>query len=195
MTRGPDKQFDRDEALNEAMQLFWSHGYEATGVADLLSHMGIGRQSLYDTFGSKRTLFLEALRTYFIEQAKTAESLLGGSGTAIENLEAFLENREQLVADLPKGCLIGNTAAELGPHDPEVAQTVRAFLGEFKKSIADLLRAGQEAGDIRRDLDPVEMASVVVVTFQGAALLSKVESDLSTTRSAFRGLLEFLKPA
>ena len=62
MSRGPDKQFDPHEALEKAMQLFWTKGYSATGVAELQEQMGIGRKSLYDTFGNKRQLFIKALR-------------------------------------------------------------------------------------------------------------------------------------
>ncbi len=54
MSRGPAKQFDPHEALGKAMQLFWAKGYAATGLAELQEQMGIGRKSLYDTFGNKR---------------------------------------------------------------------------------------------------------------------------------------------
>ena len=58
------KEFDRDEALHKAMEVFWSRGYEATSVGDLVEHMGINRQSLYDTFGDKHSLYLAALDRY-----------------------------------------------------------------------------------------------------------------------------------
>ena len=63
-TIGRPKEFDREEALQKAMELFWARGYEGTGMRELLQHMGIGRQSLYDTFGDKRSLFIEALKCY-----------------------------------------------------------------------------------------------------------------------------------
>src|SRR5581483_9686973 len=58
------KMFDRTERLDKAMELFWSRGYEATSIHDLLVHLVINRQSLYDTFGDKHTLFLETLKRY-----------------------------------------------------------------------------------------------------------------------------------
>lgn len=195
MTRGPDKQFDRDEALNRAKTLFWSQGYEATGVADLLQTMKIGRQSLYDTFGSKRELFLEALHSYFGEQMKTVRGILEGPGTTVEKLEAVFQNREQMATLGPRGCLFGNAAAELGIQDPEVAQAVKSYIEAFKAGFTEVLRAGQEAGEIRKDVSPEVLASAVVVSVQGAALLSKIEPDMETSRAAFRGTLEFLRPA
>ncbi len=64
MTRGPDKQFDPEIALDKAMQLFWAKGYAATGLNELLETMEIGRKSLYDTFGNKRALYVKALHRY-----------------------------------------------------------------------------------------------------------------------------------
>ena len=195
MTRGPDKQFDRDETLHKAMQLFWNQGYEATGVTDLLSHMAIGRQSMYDTFGNKRALFLEALRAYFAEQWNSVARMLDEPGTAIEKLRHVFESREQMIAEGGHcGCLVGNTAAELGPHDPEVAEILRSFFSEMRSVLAETLRAGQDAGEVRRDLGADEMASVLIVTIQGAALFSKVEEDLETSHVALSVLLRFLEP-
>ena len=80
MTRGPDKQFDREAVLERAMEAFWAGGCEATGVSDLLKTMGIGRQSLYDTFGDKRSLFLETLRHYFRTRVEPAMAGLRAEG-------------------------------------------------------------------------------------------------------------------
>lgn len=195
MTRGPDKQFDRQDALQKAMQVFWDQGYEPTGVADLLGRMGIGRQSMYDTFGSKRELFLESLRTYLGQQRQCIGAVLGAPGTTLQRLERLIEDRVRLAKQAGRsGCLVGNSVAELGPHDPEVAAIISSFFDEMKGTFADALRAGQAAGEVRGDLDADQMASVLIVTMQGAALFSKVETDLETSRNAFAGLLSVLRP-
>ena len=71
------KEFDREAALDEAMDLFWTHGYEPTSMSDLQRSMGIGRQSLYDTFGGKREIFRESLDRYLDGMKRYSESLLG----------------------------------------------------------------------------------------------------------------------
>jgi len=174
------------------MQLFWSQGYEATGVADLLETMGIGRQSMYDTFGDKRGLFLEALRAYFSEQRSRVVALLRAPGSPLENLRAVFAQWERMLAGIgPFGCLMGNTAAELGPHDEEAARIVRAGFTSVSQEIAEAIRRGQEAGEMRAG-DPDELASLIVATIQGAALLSKVEPDGQTSQAALRGALALL---
>jgi len=192
MTRGPDKQFDRKAVLGKAMQLFWSQGYEATGVAQLLEHMGIGRQSLYDTFGDKRGLYLEALRAYFAEQRASVVARLQASGSPLANLKAVFAQWEKMLTETgPFGCLIGNTAVELGPHDQEAARIVRAAFAGMSQEIAETIRQGQEAGEIRAG-DPSELSSLIVATIQGAALLSKVEPGMRTSHAALRGVLALL---
>src|SRR5260370_35536195 len=66
------REFDRDEALKRALAVFWEKGYEATSTDDLIRAIGIGRQSMYDTFGDKHQLYLEALRLY---EANTGAAL------------------------------------------------------------------------------------------------------------------------
>jgi TetR/AcrR family transcriptional regulator, transcriptional repressor for nem operon len=86
------KEFDRDKALKRAMEVFWEHGYEATSTDQLLKAMGIGRQNLYDTFGDKRRLFLEALGLYATEGTIAAREVLTSSGSALERIHRLLFN-------------------------------------------------------------------------------------------------------
>ena len=89
---GRPREFERDEALDQAMQLFWSQGYERTGVADLCSHMGLGRQSLYNTFGDKESLFVEALRHYRQARLRPMLETLRGSGSGLQNVMTILDS-------------------------------------------------------------------------------------------------------
>src|SRR5213075_2124987 len=75
------KEFDRDEALQKAMEVFWSRGYEAASIQELVEHMGINRQSLYDTFGDKHALYLKALDRYREVESRKLFELLGRGGS------------------------------------------------------------------------------------------------------------------
>src|SRR5438034_827557 len=75
------KEFDRDEALQGAMEVFWSRGFEAASIQDLVGRMGINRQSLYDTFGDKHALYLEALDRYHEVEGRRLVELLDQPGS------------------------------------------------------------------------------------------------------------------
>ena len=79
MTR--QKEFDRDEVLHRAMEVFWTRGYEGASIQDLVKHMGINRQSIYDTFGDKHTLFLQALDRYREIQSRKIFEVLERPGS------------------------------------------------------------------------------------------------------------------
>ncbi len=81
------KEFDQDEALQKAMEAFWARGYEATSMQDLVEHMGINRQSLYDTFGDKHSLFLKALDRYHEVETRKLLAFVVGAEWARLNLE------------------------------------------------------------------------------------------------------------
>src|SRR5882762_5197437 len=92
------KEFDRDEALHKAMEVFWSRGYKATSIQDLVKHMGINRQSLYDTFGDKHALYLLALDRYREIEVRKLFDLLERPGSVKKNLR-------QLFAAVVEGAL------------------------------------------------------------------------------------------
>jgi AcrR family transcriptional regulator len=109
MTRGPDKQFDPEIALDKAMQLFWAKGYAATGLNELLETMEIGRKSLYDTFGNKRALYIKALHRY--SQTVVGEihrGLNNPDRPALENVRAVMRDIAATNGEpMSPGCLLG----------------------------------------------------------------------------------------
>ncbi|PSB60962.1 TetR/AcrR family transcriptional regulator, partial [filamentous cyanobacterium CCP1] len=113
MSRGPEKQFDPEVALAKAMEVFWARGYEAASLAELLEHMGIGKKSLYDTFGNKRLLFLKALDHYAQTEVKSIRDKLLAPGSPLENLEQVLKHLQQRHS-LPgsQGCMLGTNIAD-----------------------------------------------------------------------------------
>ena len=193
MTRGPDKQFDREQALDKAMEVFWAQGYEATGVTELLQEMGIGRQSMYDTFGNKRSLFQEALRRYADEYAGRMITILEAPGSPLGNIDNLFDFWQEMLRERGAcGCLMGNTAAELGPHDPEMAAALRFGFERLEQALANTFRRAQAEGELAVDLDADALASLLVVTGQGTALVSKLHGDPRLARrvlSGFRSLL------
>ena len=107
------KQFDREEALDRAMRLFWAKGYEASSISDLLGVMGLNRASLYDTFGDKRALFLAALERYVREVNRANLAILQSDGPAADALRGYFSTLVALSSDEGRlGCMLANTAVE-----------------------------------------------------------------------------------
>lgn len=176
------KEFSPDTALTRAMDLFWCRGYEATSVEDLLEGMGIGRGSLYGTFGDKRALFLAALDRYRDEQAGQLIRALDEAPSVREALRDVFERVVQVAAADPRrrGCLMANTAVELAPHDPEVAERVRANAARIEEVFVRALARGQAAGDIGDRHDPRALARFLINSFQGLQVMARAGSDRST---------------
>src|SRR5258705_760088 len=105
------KEFDRDETLHRAMEVFWSRGYEAASIEDLVKHMGINRQSLYDTFGDKHALFLLALDRYSEAEVRRIFELLERPGSVKKSLRQLFEGtvEKALSDEHRRGCFMGNS--------------------------------------------------------------------------------------
>ncbi len=196
MSPGPQKQFDRDEVLERATQLFWERGYEATGMTQLLEHVGIGRQSLYDTFGDKRALFLECLSRYFRDRMGPVMAQLRGPGSPLDNIRQVFKMFEKMAQESRFcGCMVGNTTAELGHNDPEVAEILAGCYRAMEDAFTDALTRAQELGEISSEQDPRGVAQVLVNTVQGVALLSKVLKDRKLARNVIQTSLSLVERA
>ena len=127
MAMARPREFDVDEALQRALEVFWQQGFAATSMQDLVAAMGIQKASLYATFGDKHTLYTTALRRY---QQETLDELTEHLAKAASPLAAITEFVDEVVEhtarDGRRGCLCVNANTELAPHDAEVAELLRA---------------------------------------------------------------------
>jgi len=194
MSRGPDKQFDPEVALTKAMEVFWSHGYEAASLSDLLEHMGIGRKSLYDTFGNKRSLFLKALEHYAQTEVKSIRDRLLAPGSPLANIENVLQDLQQ-IHSLPgsKGCMLGTNIADFDNSEVEIAALLRHYLQEMEDAYCTAIARAIEAGELSSAIKPRDLARMLLCTTQGMALLGRVLDNETLLHSTVEATLTLLK--
>jgi TetR/AcrR family transcriptional repressor of nem operon len=170
-----EKQFDVDAALDRAMEGFWSQGYEASSTQDLLARMGINRGSLYDTFGSKRELFLAALRRYEAAYQRPKIAAAAHGRTPRETIRALFGGlvEEASGPSGRRGCFLVNTALELAPHDDEVAAIVGAGFAGIEDFFRATIEAGQGSGEIPGNLDAAETARALLALLIGLRVLAR----------------------
>jgi len=179
---GRPKEFDRDIALDKAMQLFWCKGYEATSVQDLLDEMGINRGSFYDTFGDKRSLFLMAIDRYNETFVSKLRSSLEASSSPKQSIVFTIKDlAARAAADAQrKGCLVTNSVVELAPHDPEAAGRATACLEQMEAAFYEALLRAQLQGELSERHDPRVLARFLISSYQGMRVMSKIHKGQSS---------------
>jgi AcrR family transcriptional regulator len=144
------------------MQLFWEHGYEATGLSDIMAATGLGKASLYSAFGNKQSIFLKALAHYEKLVVDAAVLVLRGRNLPpLERIDAFLSFPITAVRDHKdrRGCFLCNAAADRASLDPDTARAIAASLSE---AMPNLPVARIEA-----------RADVVLTIYSGMRVLSR----------------------
>ena len=176
---GRPRTFDEDVAVDRAMDVFWRQGYRGTSPQDLADAVGVGKGSLYNTFGSKRELFTRALDRYRDEQAVLVDQALAAKGPIKERIARAMELMIDMNFADPdrRGCLAVNTAAELAGFDEDATERVRAMFERTTIAFHDVIRIGQASGEIGRDLDHEALALHLLTTLVGLQLLSKTTRD------------------
>lgn len=169
------KEFDLTEILDRAMVVFWDKGYEATSVQDLVDHTGIGRGSLYSTYGGKHALFLATLERYRQTRGPLLAEILDGPGTAKEKLRLVFDGvTEDAVSEWGwRGCFLINSVVEMAPHDAVTVKKVDAALSGSEEGLYGLLVRAQATGDVSSDKDPRSLARFLWNTVQGLRVMAK----------------------
>lgn len=178
------KSFDATEALENAMNAFWSRGYEATSVQDLVDCMGIGRGSLYASFGCKRDLFIQSLAHYDRTRRRDwIRDVSAGKSGRQAVLDVFDAVMTFTLQDPGRdGCLLVNTALEVSPHDEEIAGIVAEAMAAVEKFFRDSLEAAKIEGDVRQDLDAAATAQVLMTLLAGIRVFARSGPDRNMMR-------------
>ncbi len=188
------KEFDPQVALGAALELFWDKGYEATSMADLVEHLGLGRASIYATFGAKHELYLKALDRYGELMHPTLADELSQPGPALPLVRALVERfaREAAGDKGRRGCFVVNTAVELAPHDHTAARRVQLSWDYLETALTRALTRAQKQNELAADRDPRALASCLLVLMQGLRVVGKADTGPRRLRAATAQILTLL---
>ncbi|KAB8197104.1 TetR family transcriptional regulator [Nonomuraea phyllanthi] len=191
---GRPKKFDPDVAVDRAMDVFWRKGYGGTTPQDLVDALGIGKGSLYNTFGSKHALFEAALKRYRDSQATALVEMLERPGPVKERLRNVLRLLCEMDLSDPdqRGCMAVNTAAELGRADESAAELVRRMLDRSEDAFRALVEEGQRAGEIDAGRDARAIGSLLANTVVGMRLLARVADGPDRLYRVIDGVVDSL---
>jgi TetR/AcrR family transcriptional repressor of nem operon len=190
---GRPKGFSERDALEKALDVFWQRGYRGVGLTELLNGMGIARQSLYDTFGNKRQLFIKTIEHYRDTRLAGALALLERDRSPTQNVKDLVRFFEQLAFDKrARGCLVANSLVEIGAHDPEIAGLLGQTLALLEKSIVKALRRAQRVGELPPRRSPRAIARALTNALIGLAVTGKLAQSKSTVEDIYNGTLTML---
>ncbi|WP_037306283.1 TetR/AcrR family transcriptional regulator [Amycolatopsis orientalis] len=191
------KEFDVDAACDAALELFWRQGYEATSVNDLVSALGIGKASLYATFGTKHELYLTALNRYVARGNERFVEDFAGPGPALAGVRRLIERylAEILGESGRHGCFVVNAAMEMMPKDPEVARVVERSWDALDLALRMALSRAKAQGELDATADPEALAGFLLTVLQGMRVLSKGPDPAPRARATAKQAIAVLEAA
>lgn len=187
------RQFDEEAVRAAAIRCFWSRGYVATSIKELLEETEITAASLYNAFGDKRALFRMAFDRY-------VESGIGERIRRFESLpprEAIRAFFEEIVSRSlndrdHKGCMVVNSALELAPHDREFREIISSVLDRLEAFFLKCIRAGQADGTITRSVSARNLARHLMAVLMGVRVLARVRPEKALLEGAIKPALALL---
>jgi len=172
------REFDEEVVLDAAVECFWSQGYEATSIRDLIETTGLTGASLYNAFGDKRALFRTALDHYVegsigkrIRRCETLPPREAISAFFNDILSRSLNDRKH------KGCMLVNSALEVAPHDREFRKVIAGVLTRIEMFFLTCVEAGQGDGTIACSMPAQSLAHHLLGVLMGIRVLARVRPE------------------
>lgn len=172
------REFDEALVLDAAVQCFWSRGYEATSVRDLVDGTGITSASLYNAFGDKRALYQRAL-DHYVEKSIADRIRRCAAMAPWEAIDAFFAEILRRSLDDPqhKGCMLVNATLDVAPHDPDFQAIVAEVLVRIEIFFHDRVSAGQAEGSITSSVTAEHLAHHLLGVLMGLRVLARVRPE------------------
>ncbi|SHK35724.1 transcriptional regulator, TetR family [Maribacter aquivivus] len=173
------KLFDENEVLTKAMNLFWKQGYSATSIRDLVSHLGINRASLYDTFGDKEQLFKKSFELYRKSSMEGLTLFFQSQPNVRDGFSKLFNNaiEEAIVDKDRKGCFVVNITTELIPNDESLLKVLESNKQDIENLFYEYLKKGKEKGQIIDSKDLKSISSLFYTLYSGIKVVSKIETN------------------
>ncbi|MEE2671913.1 MAG: TetR/AcrR family transcriptional regulator [Bdellovibrionota bacterium] len=185
--KGRPKTFDNYDALEKAQKIFWEKGFEGTSMCELVSGMGISRQSLYNTFGNKHDLFISCLEYYIHESSKKFRDLLTSDTISAKEklnqiIEMVIDNYTCLES---KGCFASFAIQEMAQKDPEVKRLLDGKFERSYKQMHEFFEQSLENGKISSQLSAEELTNLFDSILISVTSLCKLSNRDDQIRSLF----------
>jgi len=192
LPRGRPRSFDVEAAVERAMGVFWSRGYHATALPDLLRATKLSRGSLYAAFGDKHSLFLRALDRYVANALTRMDIELDPRREPVDGLRAYLAGYVDRTSGAKgrRGCLLVATAMELAGQDAEVGRRVAGFFKVMETRVADALSRAKTAGQLADGVEPSSAAKILVCFVEGLRVVGKTAPTRITSQATADALLD-----
>ena len=193
-TAGRPRSFDKDNALNKAMYVFWEKGYEGTTMADLIQSIGMQAPSIYAAFGNKDSIFKEVVKNYLPIVVEGQLAALNSSSEIYEAVEATLRACVNLYTseDNPHTCLIMTAAINTAPEHNEHIEALRSLREKYKTAWEKRFERAKFDKQLEYDANPSELAEYFTTLIQGMTIKAKdgtsKESLASTVKLALKVL-------
>ena len=194
--RGRPRSFDRDRALESALQLFWREGFDATTYDALEQATGQRRQSLVYAFGDKQALFHAALARYAATRVASVCGLLASAARAKDGVRRVLDDwKKDARRKKHRGCLMVMTAGELGPRDPRAAEIIEAARRKLVAAFTEALERAHAEGELTcalQGLDPAAASELLVAAGDGALLHARSGNAVKSAEQSLDAVFQLL---
>jgi TetR/AcrR family transcriptional regulator, transcriptional repressor for nem operon len=185
------RSYRREEALDRAVDAFWTTGYTATSMRSLLSSTGVPPASLYAEFGGKEGLFLAALDRYIDVSRRGYEATLSGDARGLDALRGHFG--AYTVEGLARGCLLVNSLGEREEIPPGAMARMDLFFGWVRSQFLRHLELAAAGGRLRPGSDPEVLASLLLALDQGLVVAGKLPSERGRALQGVQALLHLLR--
>lgn len=169
--RGRPPSFNHDEALEKALEVFWTHGYEGASMAELTAAMGMNKPSIYAAFGNKEELFRQALKRYLSGPVSYMQEAMA-QPTARQSVEMLLTKSAELLCGChsPRGCMIVQGALTVGQTGELIKQELVSYRQGFESMLKKRFDQARKDGDLPKDTDTAQLAKYIATIHQGMSV-------------------------
>lgn len=173
------KGFDPSQALDSALQCFKRYGFHGASLTTLTTEMGVGRASLYATYGDKRTLFLATLAGYTDATVGYFEQRLANAENPLDEVRSVIRDIAAMsgCAEGRFGCFLVNATSELAANDDEIRAVVEQSFRRLENAYYDALVRAQREGTLSADKNPRALARFLFTSVVGLRLVGKTQPE------------------